>query len=124
MIRRSHLDIYVWPLALICSLGMVLPIWFHHSVIETRAGFVTRAEAQEWAKREAHSHQCVADTDETEIHDASETGLDLTDGHPITITLKCHRKDIWWKLAAVFVGPWLFFTLCVRLVGPAKEVED
>lgn len=122
MIRRSPLDIYLLPLSLICSLGIALPIWFHHSVLETRVGFATRPLAEAWAKREAGAQRCVAGQS-IEIRDASETGLDLTDGHPITITLKCHRKDIWWKLAAVFVGPWLFFAACVRMVGPAKEQE-
>ena len=124
MVRRSPLDVFLWPVSLICSLGMLLPIWNHHGVIETRAGFVSRDTAQAWAKQEAHDRKCLPGSNQTEIQDASESGLDTTNGHPVTITLKCHQSSIWWKVIAVFVGPWLLLFLAVRMVGPAKEEEE
>jgi hypothetical protein len=115
----------VIPLSLVCTAVAFFPAWNHRNVHETSPIYDTKAAAEGWGKSEAQARHCLEWS--TSIEAVSESGgWPTPESGPWFSTLRCNQKQIYMRMAGVFLGPWLVMNLVLimfNILMPSTKMK-
>ncbi len=107
---------FLIPLSLVCSLGGLYSALHQYNVKEVSATAGTRGAIEAWAKTETRAQQCLPWSVDLDVE--TESGdWPTPDSGPWFATLRCNQHRIYYRLALVFLGPWIALNLLVGLMG-------
>jgi hypothetical protein len=102
------------PLSLVCTAVAFFPAWNHRNVHETSPIYDTKPAAERWARSQAQVQHCLDWS--VEIKATSESGgWPTPESGPWFSSLRCNRSQIYGRMAAVILGPWLVMNLVLIL---------